>query len=180
MRLLFLLCLVTSPTVAGELADRFEHQQVIEAGFQDNNWRKLRPKREQSKVEIGFEKAFSCRRCPAYLLIVDSDGHFTFEGFYKTPVSGIVKGTIPKEKVKKIISYINEIDFFSFRNRYYPRLMRTHVSRNYTYAKLGDKYKVIQNVWNVAPASVWGLELMLDSFVKKHVFRQSVRVDSYS
>jgi hypothetical protein len=181
MRLLLLIILFSPlKAIAGEFYDRFKYQQVVQAGYQDHEWEKHKPKRVQSRVEIGFEKAFSCRLCPAYSIVINSEGDFVYQGIYKVPKVGVVTGTISKEKVSKILGYIETINYFSFRNRYSPR-PRTHVSRNYTYVKLGMKSKVIENKMNVAPATIWGLELMLDSIVQQHVFLRNRReVMTYS
>ena len=174
MKILFIFLLLITPLAhSGELYDRFEHQQIIKNGFQDPMWKNRKPKREQKNIEIGFERAVSCRMCQAYSIIIGKDGQFTYQGLYKSKVKGIIKGKVPKKVINKIINYTKTINFFALDNRYsYPR---THASRNYTYVKFNSKYKIIENYMNQAPASVWGLELMLDNIVETYVLKENTR-----
>lgn len=67
---------------------------------------------------ITLERSVCYGTCPDYKLTVSADGTVTFEGREYVKAKGVVKGSIPPEKLRQLIALFDEAKYFSLNDKY--------------------------------------------------------------
>lgn len=118
------------------------------------------PEIEHGISQIGLERGRCFVGCPAYTFIIYSDGSFRYVGEYGVEKMGEYTGNISLGQLNQVFKFINEIDFFSFKDSYTNPYLDSATS--YVMVKQNDKIKVIENYANSGPASLWAIEQVID------------------
>ena len=82
--------------------------------------------------------------CPTYTVTLTNDGTLVFEGIENLESIGVETDTIPSRDIANLISYIDEIDYFSLENPDDGGI--TDVPRTITTVTIGDKTNTITNI----------------------------------
>ena len=123
----------------------------------------ISPEVEHGITEIGLERTRCYATCPAYTFIIYSDGSFRYVGEYGVDNMGEYTGTISLGQLNQVSKFINESDFFSFKDSYTSPYLDSAAS--YTMVKQNGKLKVIENYANSGPATLWAIEQLIDDLL---------------
>ncbi len=127
------------------------------------NFTPISPEIEHGITQIGLERGRCFVGCPAYTFIIYSDGSFKYLGEYGVEKMGEYTGNISLGQLNQVFKFINEIDFFSFKDSYTNPYLDSATS--YVMVKQNDKIKVIENYANSGPATLWAIEQLIDDLL---------------
>ena len=125
---------------------------------------KMKPAEPSQITEVALERTRCRGTCPAYKVVFNADGSFTYTGTYNVERMGQHTGQVEVGRLQQIFRYIDEIDFFSFDALYDSPYLDSATVR--TTVAEGERRKTVQNYANSAPATLWALETLLDSLLE--------------
>ena len=114
--------------------------------------------------EIGIERALCFAGCPAYTLIISSDGTFRYTGEADVERMGEHTGTLSVGRLNQVLRFIDEMDYMALDNSYTDSYLDG--SSVYTMVTRNGDTKVIENYANNGPAQLWALEQLIDSLLE--------------
>lgn len=129
----------------------------------------LQPLPERTPVpaieRLGFE-ALPCRgTCPAFTVVFQADGTFRYVGERHVARLGEGSGRVPTHALEQVMRYVEAIGFRELADTYPTRF--ADVATTYTMVDWGDAVKVVENQGGSAPATVWGLEQLLQGLLRE-------------
>lgn len=131
----------------------------------------VKPAEPSQIIEVALERTRCLADCPAYKVVFNTDGSFTYTGTYNVERMGQHTGQVEVGSLQQIFRYIDEIDFFSFDTLYDSPYLDSATVRT-TVAEEGRR-KTVQNYANSAPATLWALETLLDSLLETATWDES-------
>ncbi len=109
-------------------------------------------------TEIVLERQRCDLRCPVYKLTISADGSVVYEGRSFVKRTGIVRGSIGKEKLSELIAEIERINYFSLQDKYIPGAECPQVATDYptaiTAVRFNGRSKTIQHYHGCTGADV--------------------------
>ncbi len=104
--------------------------------------------------------------CPIFSITISADGAVEYTGSAYVEFIGSRTGNISKWEVEHLFDFINDTQFFSFRDKYTQNI--TDQESRYTTVKMfNGKTKTVENYANTAPVRLWALEELILGFEKK-------------
>jgi hypothetical protein len=112
---------------------------------------------------ITLERTACNGTCPVYKLTIYGNGSVVYEGKGFVKTIGRITSNIGEERIRKLISLFNEIDFFSLKESYEERDVPDMASAR-TSINLGDNTKSVRHYYGdlTAPKKLTKLEHMID------------------
>ena len=98
--------------------------------------------------------------CPAYTVIIKSDGTFHYKAERNVKRPGEHTGKISEWKLKELFEFIKDADYFALEDKYWITV--TDHSTVYTYVVMNGKKKIISNYANSGPPKLWAIEQLID------------------
>ncbi len=98
----FFVCMLT---VCGNSVSQIENTNQIQ-------------QKEKTELSLRMERTGCYGQCPAYDVVVQSDGKVLFNGKSYTKITGKVEDKITEEQLKQLIAEIDNSNFFSFDDAY--------------------------------------------------------------
>ncbi|MDQ3744889.1 MAG: DUF6438 domain-containing protein [Acidobacteriota bacterium] len=102
-------------------------------------------------TEIVLERQECDLTCPVYKVTISGDGSFVYEGRRFVKRTGIVRGSIGREKLAELVSEVERIGYFSLKDKYSPGGECPQAVTDYptaiTSVRLGGKSKRIEHYY---------------------------------
>jgi hypothetical protein len=152
----------TCPAVyAGEIADL--HKKI--AGTTEPNFDKLRSHEEVSNqkhgiTEIGLERTNCKWSCPAYTVVIKSDGTVRYKGDKSAKKIGEHTGKVSVWRFNELAQFIKDMGYIDLEDTYDGTW--TDAATVYTTVVLNVNRKVIKNYANSGPTKLWAIEELID------------------
>jgi hypothetical protein len=158
-----LLIFIFVPTLlfAGELAELFKKQggdRTDEVHYSERYENAFSESHGVS--EIGLERTMCFGSCPAYAVIIKSDGTFKYTGFEYIDKKGEYTGTVPQWELRNLIRFIENSSYDSMASSYSIGI--TCQPTAFTMVKKNGITKVISNYANSGPIKLWAIEQLID------------------
>jgi hypothetical protein len=115
-------------------------------------------------TEIGLERTRCLTSCPAFSVIIRSDGSFRYEGEFGVERLGVHTGKVDQGLLKQVLAFIAETPYFSFEDTYSSPFLDS--ASSYTLVTQKDQTKVIENYANSGPATLWAIETLIDNLLE--------------
>jgi len=162
--ILILFTLIPSLAFAGELADLFKKQgsNRTEGYNQSQSYDEISSDKPDI-TEIGLERTLCYGTCPAYSVIIKSDGTFKYTGHKFVDRLGNYTGSVSKWELRTLLQFINDSNYNFFKNSYFTGV--TDHPTVYTMVKMNGKTKVISNYANSGPTKLWAIEQLIDKLL---------------
>jgi hypothetical protein len=155
---------VCSSAYAGELAEL--HKKTVGTGgirqdiFPDRN--KSRSE-EHGITEIGLERTLCFGTCPAYTVIVKSDGTLRYKGERFVQKVGEHTGRVEVWQFNNLARFIKDEGYMDLKNTY--SISAYDLSTTYSTVVVDGKRKIIKNYGNSGPTKLWAIEELIDKMV---------------
>jgi Domain of unknown function (DUF6438) len=114
--------------------------------------------------EIGLERTRCLTNCPAYTVIINTDGTFRYTGEYGVEHMGEHTGKVSIGELNQVMSFIAESLFSGFEDTYSSNFLDAPTT--YVMVKTGSETKVIENYGNTGPATLWAIEHLIDDLLE--------------
>ena len=122
-------------------------------------------KASSGEVErIGIERLRCYAGCQDYTLIVEADGHFTYEGRYDVERMGRHTGTVADWYLLRVIDFMEDMNFMQLNTSYTNEFLDG--PSVYTMMEKGGSVHVVENYASEGPASLWALEQLIDEMLE--------------
>ena len=148
----------------GEIASQFhsptndwERISRTSRGFGPHAWE------DTGITEIGMERTVCYGTCPAYTVIIKSDGTFRYKGEQNAKRPGEHTGKISEWKLRELLEFIKDADYFALEDQYRNNV--TDRPTVFTYIVLNGKKKIISNYANSGPTKLWAIEQLIDKLL---------------
>ena len=116
--------------------------------------------------QVRLETTGCMGTCPIFSITISADGAVEYTGSAYVEFIGSRTGNISKWEVEHLFDFINDTQFFSFRDKYTQNI--TDQESRYTTVKMfSGKTKTVENYANTAPVRLWALEELILGFEKK-------------
>ena len=102
--------------------------------------------------------------CPAYTVIIQADGSFTYTGRDHVERLGEHRGTVPRWFLDRVLRYVDEIDFMTIDATFDEFVL--DAPSTYTMVEWRGTTHVVLNAANAAPSVVWALEWLIDDMLE--------------
>jgi hypothetical protein len=114
-------------------------------------------------TEIGMERTQCYGRCPAYTVVIKSDGTLSYRGEQYAKLQGWHTGEAEKWELKNLFQFIHDSDYFAMQDEYLAP--ETDKATVYTYIVQYGKKKIISNYGNAGPTKLWAIEQLIDKLL---------------
>jgi hypothetical protein len=114
--------------------------------------------------EVGLERSRCLATCPAYTVVIKSDGTFRYTGEYGVERLGEHTGTVDVGQLNQLMSFVSESTFMTFADTYTASFLDAPTT--YLMVKKGDETKVIENYANTGPATLWAISELIDDLLE--------------
>lgn len=115
-------------------------------------------------ARVGLERTPCFGTCAAYTVIFEADGSFVYTGDSNVERLGEHRGTVSQGRLFQVFRYVEAIEYLKLADTYDPGLL--DVPSVYTLVEWGGATKVVLDVGNYAPATVWALAELLDDLLE--------------
>jgi hypothetical protein len=121
------------------------------------------------EVIITLERTACFGTCPVYKLTIHGDGKVIYEGIRFVRVEGTIETTISEEKIEKLVSEFQKIDYFSLEDSYEER-NATDMPSAFTSLTVDGKTKTVKHYHgdSSAPKELTELEDKIDEIVNSN------------
>lgn len=116
-------------------------------------------------TEIGLERTLCLGTCPAYVVILRSDGTFTYTGEEHAKRQGKHTGKISEWSFNQLAEYLVESGYMDLESNYEVPI--TDFPTAYTTAVVNGKRKIIRNYGDVGPSKLWVLQQAIDGVLSE-------------
>jgi hypothetical protein len=114
-------------------------------------------------TEIGLERTQCYGRCPAYSVVLKSDGTVKYDGEAFVDHIGTRTGMVPVRQFNQLSRFIKESGYMHLKNGYAKKI--TDMPHVYTSVVMDGKRKVIDNYADSGPITLWAVEQLIDKVV---------------
>lgn len=156
---IFILCLWFAVVHGGELMD-YHLKTSTNRSSNLSNSPVYRPPLNQRISEIGIERTGCFGSCPAYTLIVSSNGSFRYKGEKHVERIGEFSGKVSIAQFNQLAQFIMDSDYLGLEDSYHP--MITDCPTVFTTVVANGKRKVVSNYANGGPTKLWAIEQLID------------------
>ena len=164
------LVVVCSIVWGGELAERHQALPLEERRFSPNS-------RTDSHIEvarhgiteIGLERTTCKGVCPAYTVVLKSDGSVRYVGRSNALKRGEHTGRIPKAQFDRLAEFINEVGYMELDSTYSRTVMGGPTAFTSVVRDDGQT-KTISEYDRSGPASLWAVEQLIDHLTRTAVW----------
>ncbi len=111
-------------------------------------------------TEIGLERTLCLGTCPAYVVILRSDGTFSYTGEDYVKRKGKHTGRVSEWSFNQLAEYLVESGYMDMESNY--EIPITDLPTTYTTAVVNGKRKLVRNCGDVGPAKLWALQQAID------------------
>ena len=155
--------LIGPPVSAGELADlhrkTVKPKPVDSAPLQERFERLDKP--THGVTEIGLERTVCFGVCPAYTVVLKSDGTVRYTGEKYVTRKGTHQGRISEWDYNRLAELLLELGYADFANDY--EIPVSDMSTTYTMAVINGRRKVIRNYGDTGPLKLWAIQQAIDA-----------------
>jgi hypothetical protein len=114
-------------------------------------------------TEIGLERTRCYGRCPAYTVVVQSDGTFRYTGVDFVPRQGEHTGTVSRYDFNQLAQFIRDSGYMQLQDSY--TRMVTDFPTVFTTVVMDGKRKVISNYADAGPTKLRAVEQLIDKML---------------
>lgn len=114
-------------------------------------------------TEIGMERTQCYGRCPAYTVVIKSDGTLRYRGEQNAKLQGGHTGKSDKWELENLFQFIRDSNYFAMQDEYLVPV--TDNPTVYTYVVQNSKKKIISNYANGGPTKLWAIEQLIDKLL---------------
>jgi len=162
---IWMACLMTVipvPVGGGELADLFRktHKPEKPAGREMIERFEMRNLPTHGVKEIGMERSGCLGPCPAYTVIIHSDGSVHYTGTKHVVRMGKHTGRLTKWTYNQLAEYVIDMGYADLQESYNAPV--TDQPTCYTTAVINGQRKLVRNYADVGPANLWALQAAID------------------
>lgn len=155
---------------AGELADYYQaHLAKDPVTFTNLDWGHDKP---SGITEIGLERGVCFGTCPAYTVVIRSDGGVRYYGQFNTPRKGKFTGKVSPYYFNKLAAFVVESQFTNLADNYTAEV--TDQATVFTCVTQNGKHKVVRDYGQSGPAKLWAIDELIDDLVEKTVWDKKV------
>lgn len=159
----WVMAIVSQAVRSGELADL--HRKTVKPKPVDTaplieRFERLE-KPTHGVTEIGLERTVCYGTCPAYTVILKSDGTIRYVGEKFVTRKGNQQGKISAWDFNRLAELLIESGYFDLANDY--EIPVTDLSTTYTTAVINGRRKVIRNYGDVGPLKLWAIQQAIDA-----------------
>lgn len=116
-------------------------------------------------TEIGLERTLCFGTCPAYVVILKSDGTFSYTGEENVRRKGTHTGKFSEWSFNQLAEYLVDIGYMDLESNY--EVPVTDLPTAYTTAVINGKRKIIRNYGDVGPTRLWALQQAVDGILSE-------------
>jgi hypothetical protein len=151
------------PTLAGEIADRF-NAAGRQASTRPSPTSRPTTASGTGITQIGLERATGFGRGPAYAVIIQADGTFRYTGTVNTSRRGVHTGKVKPGDLVQVLRYIDDSGFEHLGYTYYAP-SRSDQPRTYIAVTTASGEKIICTAPFSAPVKIWAIEQLIDKLL---------------
>lgn len=155
--------LLGSMAEAGELLDLYRNTVKREAGLPKGRSHGQVESWDHEITEIGLERTTCHGVCPAYTIIVKSDGSFRYVGESFVKKEGKHTGRVKKGSFNELAKFIRDEGYMDLDSNYSRAV--TDNPAAFTTVVMNGKRKVICNYANAGPTKLWAIEQLIDKLL---------------
>lgn len=157
-----LLTVMGLSVAGGELADlyRKSHNQEKPAGREMIERFEMRNHPTHGVKEIGLERSGCLGPCPAYTVVLHSDGSVHYTGTKHVERVGKHTGKLSKWTYNQLAEYVIDMRYAELQSAYTAPV--TDQPTCYTTAVINGHRTLVKNYADVGPAKLWALQKAID------------------
>jgi hypothetical protein len=114
-------------------------------------------------TEIGMERTGCYGKCPAYTVIIKSDGTLRYKGEQYAKLKGEHAGKTSQWELNGLFQFIRDSGYFAMQDGYFADV--TDLPTVYTYVVQDGKKKIISNYAISGPTKLWAIEQIIDKLL---------------
>jgi hypothetical protein len=162
--MLIILIIAPAMVLGGDLENLFNKQESKLEILRSNSRSHDEVSSDKHGItQIGLERTLCYGSCPAYSVIINSDGSFIYNGYDFVGKIGTFTGTVSKWKLRTLLQFIKDTNIVFFQNSYFRAI--TDKSTAYTMIQMKGRTKIIRNYANSGPTTLWAIEELIDKLL---------------